>query len=168
MIASAPDKNESAPAFSADGKSLYYLSNRSGDDQLWRVSVAGGSAEQVTRAPGGISGFLLSPTGDRVALWADRPVGAKTLDDTKPAALPSAGTGRVYDQLFARHWDAWSDGQRSQIFVMPLSGGKAVSVMGALVGDSPSKPFGGAEEIAWSADGRTLFFALREIGRAHV
>src|SRR3546814_1220055 len=48
---------------------------------------------------------------------------------------------------------------------MPLSGGKAVSVMGALVGDSPSKPFGGAEEIAWSADGRTLFFALREAGR---
>src|SRR3546814_12213582 len=53
MIASAPDKNESAPAFSADGKSLYYLSNRSGDDQLWRVSVAGGSAEQVTRAQNG-------------------------------------------------------------------------------------------------------------------
>lgn len=37
--------------------------------------------------------------------------------------------------------------------------------MGALVGDSPSKPFGGAEEIAWSADGKTLFFALREAGR---
>ncbi len=38
MIASVADKNESAPAFSADGKSLYYLSNQSGDDQLWRVA----------------------------------------------------------------------------------------------------------------------------------
>lgn len=165
LIASSPDHNESAPAFSPDGASLYYLSNASGDDQLWRVPAAGGDATQVTKAPGGISGFLLSPGGDKVALWADRPVGAKTLDDAKSAAPPSAGTGRVYDQLFVRHWDSWADGQRSQIFVMPLGGGKAVSVMGQLVGDSPSKPFGGAEEIAWSRDGRTLFFALREAGR---
>ena len=165
LIASSPDHNESAPAFSPDGASLYYLFNASGDDQLWRVPAAGGDATQVTKAPGGISGFLLSPGGDKVALWADRPVGAKTLDDAKSAAPPSAGTGRVYDQLFVRHWDSWADGQRSQIFVMPLGGGKAVSVMGQLVGDSPSKPFGGAEEIAWSRDGRTLFFALREAGR---
>ena len=165
LIASSPDHNESAPAFSPDGASLYYLSNASGDDQLWRVPAAGGDATQVTKAPGGISGFLLSPGGDKVALWADRPVGAKTLDDAKSAAPPSAGTGRVYDQLFVRHWDSWADGQRSQIFVMPLGGGKAVSVMGQLVGDSPSKPFGGAEEIAWSRDGRNLFFALREAGR---
>jgi dipeptidyl aminopeptidase/acylaminoacyl peptidase len=34
-----------------------------------------------------------------------------------------------------------------------------------LVGDSPSKPFGGGEELAWSADGRTLYFTLREGGR---
>lgn len=165
LIASSPDHNESAPAFSPDGASLYYLFNASGDDQLWRVPAAGGDATQVTKAPGGISGFLLSPGGEKVALWADRPVGAKTLDDAKPAPPPSAGTGRVYDQLFVRHWDSWADGQRSQIFVMPLGGGKAVSVMGQLVGDSPSKPFGGAEEIAWSRDGRTLFFALREAGR---
>ena len=165
MIASLPDKNESAPAFSTDGRSLYYLSNRSGEDQLWRVVVQDGKSEQVTKAPGGISGFLLSPAGDRVALWADRPVGAKTLDDVKAAPPPTAGTGRVYDQLFVRHWDTWADGQRSQIFVMPLDGGNAVSVMGALVGDSPSKPFGGAEEIAWSVDGKTLFFTLREAGR---
>ncbi|MGC4249978.1 MAG: S9 family peptidase [Sphingobium sp.] len=165
MIASVPDRNEASPAFSADGASLYFLSNATGDDQLWRVALTGGQAEQVSKAPGGISGYLLSPDGQKVALWADRPVGAKTLDDVKPTDPPGAGTGRVYEQLFVRHWDTWSDGQRSQLFVMPISGGKAVSVMGGLVGDSPSKPFGGAEEIAWSKDGKTLFFALREAGR---
>ena len=169
LIASSPDHNESAPAFSPDEATLYYLSDASGDNQLWRVPLTGGDPVQLTKAAGGLSGFLLSPAGDKVALWADRPVGAKTIDDVKPATPPGAGTGRVYDQLFARHWDNWADGQRSQIFVMPLdqpgSGGKAVSVMGGLIGDSPSKPFGGAEEIAWSPDGKTLFFALREAGR---
>lgn len=170
MIASTPDKNEASPSFSADGTALYFMSNASGDDQLWRVALSAGQPErmqpeQISRAPGGIAGYLLSPDGQKVALWADRPVGAKTLDEVKPADPPGAGAGRVYEQLFVRHWDTWSDGQRSQIFVMPLAGGSAVSVMGGLVGDSPSRPFGGAEEIAWSADGKTLFFALREAGR---
>lgn len=165
LIASAPDKNEAAPIFSPDGSSLYYQSNASGDDQLWRVALAGGAPVQVSKAPGGISGFLLSPDGSKVALWADRPVGAKTIDDVKPEAGKDAGSGRVYGKLFVRHWDTWADGQRSQIFVMPLSGGPAVSVMGDLVGDAPSKPYGGAEELAWSKDGRTIFFTLREAGR---
>ena len=165
LIASVPDKNEASPVFSADGSALYYVSNASGDDQLWRAPIAGGQPVQISKAPGGISGFLLNPQGDKVALWAHRPVGARTIDDVKAPTPPSAGSGRVYDQLFVRHWDTWSDGQRSQIFVMPVAGGKAVSVMGGLVGDSPSKPFGGAEELAWSADGKTLFFTLREAGR---
>ena len=164
-IASLADKNEGSPVFSPDGSALYFQSDASGDDQLWRVALSGGDPVQISRAPGGISGFLLSPDGANVALWADRPVGAKTLDDQKADAPADAGSGRVYDQLFVRHWDKWSDGQRSQIFVMPVAGGPAVSVMGDLVGDAPSKPFGGAEEIAWSRDGRTLFFALREAGR---
>ena len=164
-IASVADKNEASPVFSPDGSALYFQSDASGDDQLWRVALSGGDPVQISRAPGGISGFLLSPDGAKVALWTDRPVGAKTLDDQKPDAPADTGSGRVYDQLFVRHWDKWADGQRSQIFVMPVAGGPAVSVMGDLVGDAPSKPFGGAEEIAWSRDGRTLFFALREAGR---
>src|SRR6185369_13946453 len=43
--------------------------------------------------------------------------------------------------------------------------GNGAPLTGALVGDTPSKPMGGAEEIAFSPDGRTVFFALREAGR---
>ena len=169
MIASKPDKNETSPTFSPDGKWLYYLSNESGDDQLWRVAIAGGTPSQLSDAKDGIAGFKIAPTGDKAAVWADRPVGAKTLADVKPDAKPEDGSARIYDKMFVRHWDAWSDGQRSQIFVMPLTGGtdarNAISVMGGLEGDTPSKPFGGSEEIAWVPDGKTLYFALREAGR---
>ena len=165
LIASAPDTNEASPVFSPDGTALYFQSDASGDDQLWRVALAGGQPVQISKARGGISGFLLSPDGSKVALWADRPVGAKTIDDVKPDAPKEAGSARVYEQLFVRHWDTWADGQRSQIFVMPVVGGPAVSVMGGLVGDSPSKPYGGTEELSWSRDGKTIFFTLREAGR---
>ncbi len=172
-IASAPDKSEHDPHFSADGKSLYYLSNASGSDQLWRVALPGGAPEQLTRLGTDIAGYAIAPSGDRLAVWADRKLDCSDFDCTGPSAAPPAppgGSGRVYDQLFIRHWDTWAEpNTRSRIFVLPMADGKpsgaGVPVATTLVGDAPSKPFGGAEEMAWSPDGRTLFFALREAGR---
>ena len=162
------EAEETDPAFGPDGN-LYFLSNRKGDvSAVWRVSMAGGPATQVT-GDYDLSGFEISPKGDAILVWADKPVGAASLDAKQPEKPKDAGSGRTYDQLFVRHWDTWADGQRSQLFVIPLAAGKAPglghAVEGALVGDTPSKPFGGREEIAWSPDGKTIYFALREAGR---
>ena len=165
-IASTPDHNEHEPSFSADSRTLFYLSDASGSEQLWRVGLAGAAPEQVTKLPVDVGGYLLSPKGDRVALWADRSTDCADLACASAAAKPAGGSGRTYDQLFVRHWDTWAtQGERSRLYVMPLAGGAAVSVVGPLVGDTPSKPDGGSDQIAWSADGQTLFFALREAGR---
>ena len=169
-IASAPDKNEHDPRFSADGRSLYYLSDASGGDQIWRVALPTGKPEQVTSFASDVGGFLLSPADDRLAVWADKNLRCRDFNCADVKAAPSGGSGRSFDQLFARHWDTWAQpGVRSRIFVFPMLGGKPVgggaAVTGALIGDTPSKPFGGAEEVAWSRDGKTLFFTLREAGR---
>lgn len=162
------DAEESDPAFGPDG-ALYFLSNRKdGVNAVWRATMAGGTPTQVTGAFD-LSGFKISPRGNAILVWADRPVGATSLDARVPDKAKDAGSGRTYDQLFVRHWDSWTDGQRSQLFVLPLAGGKAAgpgrAIEGALVGDSPSKPMGGGEELAWSRDGSTVYFALREAGR---
>ena len=47
-IASQPQYNEHDARFSADGRWLYYLSNASGSDQIWRVQLPSGTAEKVT------------------------------------------------------------------------------------------------------------------------
>ncbi len=170
-VASAPDKNEHDPRFSADGRWLYYLSNASGSDQLWRVALPGGAPEQVTSLATDIGGFMLAPTGDRTAIWADRNLACADFNCANvPAAERGKGSARVYDETFVRHWDAWVEpGVRSRIFTFPMVGGKpqgaGVPVARGLVGDAPSKPFGGAEEVSFSADGKTLFFTLREAGR---
>ena len=167
-FASLADAEERDAAFGADG-ALYFLSDRKGGKSaVWRVAMAGGAATQVT-GDYDLAGFKLSPAGNAILVWADRPVGAASLDVVKPDVPKEQGSGRTYDQMFVRHWDAWADGQRSQLFVIPLANGRAVgpghAIEGALVGDTPSKPFGGGEEIAWSRDGRTVYFALREAGR---
>ncbi len=167
-FASLPDAEESDAAFGPDGQ-LYFLSDRKGGKSaVWRVGMGGGAAVQVT-GDYDLAGFKVSPTGGAILVWADRPVGAASLDAVKPKPAPDQGSARVYDQLFVRHWDAWADGQRSQLFVIPLADGRAAgpghAIEGALVGDTPSKPQGGGEEVAWSRDGRTIYFALREAGR---
>ena len=131
--------------------------------------VPGAAPVQVTTLPVDISGFKVSADGSRLVVWADRP----DCPDLACAAasLPAkpGGSGVAYDEIFVRHWDTWAEpGARSRIYAFPLSGGKVAGperrVTGTLTGDSPSKPFGGGEEIAVSADGRTVYFALREGG----
>jgi dipeptidyl aminopeptidase/acylaminoacyl peptidase len=159
---------DSDPAFGPNGQ-LYFLSNgNSGKTTVWRIAMTGGEALQVTEDYD-LAGFKVSPTGDSILVWTDRPVGAESLDAMKIKPEPDQGSARIYDRLFVRHWDRWADGQRSQLFVIPMVNGRATgpghAIEGELIGDSLQKPQGSGEQIAWSRDGSTVYFALREAGR---
>lgn len=168
LVAEA-DVNETAPQFSPDGTIVYFQSDKGGDDAVWSVPVAGGTPKRLTDFKGGMGGFRVAPTGDKLLVFADRRPGAPSLEPAMVKKDANAGNARTYDQMFVRHWASWADGTRSQIFVLPLTPegapGNGIAIEGGLVGDSPSKPFGGAEEVSWSPDGKTVYFALREAGR---
>jgi dipeptidyl aminopeptidase/acylaminoacyl peptidase len=173
-VADAPGKNETSPAFGPDG-ALYFLSDASGSDQLWRIAVGDGStpATQVTSEKADVAGFKLSPDGRRLLVWGDVPreCTAFGCDAKEKGALVGPGSGRHYKDGvgFVRHWDQWeTPGTHSRPFVFDLVDGKATggrAVDGSLIGDTPSKPFGGGEELAWGADSRTIFFTLRKADR---
>ncbi|HEV7271432.1 S9 family peptidase [Pseudoxanthomonas sp.] len=169
-----------SPAFSPDGKTVYFLSAKSGTQQLYALPVAGGAPRQLTDFALDIASYKLSPDGTRVLFstdtFADCKAGSnqdvfactkKKLDDT--AARKTSGV--VYDGLFVRHWDTWADGRRSRLFVAALPEGKAkpvataTSLTDSLDGDAPSKPFGGADEYAWSPDGASVVAAIRVAGK---
>lgn len=158
-----PQKDENEPQIV--GSTVYF----SMDDAIWSVSVTGGTPRKLTGFTGGFNGFKVAPTGDRLVVWADRLPGAPSLEQPLVKKRADAGVGRTYDKLFVRHWDTWADGTRQQLFVLPLTAagasGNGKAVVGALVGDTPSRPFGGGEEVSWSPDGKTLYFAMREAGR---
>ena len=167
--------NVNSPSFSPDGKTVYFLSAKSGTQQLYAMPLVGGAPRQLTAFALDVASYKVSPDGTRLLFStdtfadckADFACTKKRLDDT--AAKKSSGV--VYDGLFVRHWDTWADGRRSRLFVAALPEGKAKPVASAtsltdrLDGDAPSKPFGGADEYTWSPDGASVVAAIRVAGK---
>ena len=157
-----------SPRWSPDGAHLYFLSTRSGSPQVWRLAMARGEAEPVTELPLDVATLTVSPDGTQLAVSMEVFIECDTLRCTAQrleARANDAATGRLYDSVFVRHWDTWEDGRRSHIFVVPTKGGTPVDVMAGVDGDSPSVPFGGAEEFAFTPDGRGIVFTARVAGR---
>ena len=154
---------DSAPRWAPDGRGIYFLSTRSGSSQVWYLPLeGGGEARQVTRLPLDVGGFVLSPDGQALAVALEVFVDCADLACTVDRlAAPKAGSGQLYDRIFVRHWDTWSDGRRQHLFVLPVAGGAPIDVTAGLDGDAPSKPFGGMEEVAFTPDGKALVFSAR-------
>ncbi len=167
--------NVNTPVFSADGKTVYFLSAKSGSQQLYAIPSAGGEPKQLTDLPVDVGGYKLSPDGKRVALALEAFVDCKSdlactkkrLDDT--GARKSSGV--LYDKIFVRHWDTWADGRLNRVFAATLPQGKekpvkTATLIGAdVIGDVPSKPFGDTGEFAWSPDGNAFVLSARKADR---
>ena len=165
-------ENDNAPQWSSDGRHLYFLSARSGSMQVWRLATGGGEAEQVTDLPLDVGSFRVAPDGARLAVSMDVFPDCADLACTT-GRLKEIGTaqttGKIHERIFVRHWDAWSDGRISQLFVMPVSNGLAsepVSVTASLDADVPSKPFGDSSDYTFSPDSSKLVFSTRIKGRS--
>ena len=165
----------SAPSLSADGQTVYFLSGKNGSQQLYAMPLAGGEPRQLTAFALDVGSYRVSPDDARVAFsvdaFADCAADFACTASKLEARRADKATGVVYDQLFVRHWDKWSDGRRSQLFLadLPASGAavsSASALSAALAGDIPSKPFGGADDYVWSPDGTSVVASVRIAGNS--
>lgn len=62
--------DDSSPRFAPDGRSVFFLSTRSGVAQIYQIALDGGEARQVTHLPQGAGVFDLSPNGKTLAFSA--------------------------------------------------------------------------------------------------
>ena len=168
--------NVNSPTFSNDGRILYFLSAKGGSQQLYAMPAAGGEPRQLTGFALDVDTYQLSPDGTRLAFsaatfaecGADLACTRRKLDER----AADKASGRTYDQLFARHWDTWSDGRRNRLFLatLPAAGAAPIAsaslLSGALDGDIPGKPFGDAGDYTWSPDGGHVVASVRVAGRA--
>jgi dipeptidyl aminopeptidase/acylaminoacyl peptidase len=163
---------DSSPRWAPDSRTLYFLSTRSGSQQVWRVVLTGAEARRVTDFPLEVGSFRVSPLGKSLAVSMEVFPDCPTLSCTRErleARAKAKADWRLYDRLFARHWDRWSDGTRSHLFTVPADAPipttSAADVMRGFDADVPGKPFGTDEDFAFSPDGGMLVFSARNAGR---
>ena len=112
--------NNAAPEWSSDGRKIYFLSDRSGSMQVWRMNAAGGDATQITGSGGGegvpdVEGFGVSP--DEKHIWWVQAVQTARRKSSDVYEDMDKSKARIYDDLMARHWDYWDEGSYRHIFI---------------------------------------------------
>ena len=179
----------SSPVFAEhDAERIYFLAPGGRNSQgmqvftgivLQRMGRAWlAQTKQVTRLNRSIDGFKVAPDGQGVAVFADVPRECEVFVCRERDAryAPGPGTGKLYDgeDGFVRHWDQYeTPGVYSRVFIFPIEGGRTtgpgVAADGpagenALTGDTPLRPFGGLEDLAWSPGGDALYFVAKQAG----
>lgn len=160
-LTDTPEKENEA-VWRPDGKKIGYVSTVTGEPQLWEINPDGSSPVQISKIKDGISGFKYAPDMKHLLY-----IGTVKLDQDvhdKYPDLPLANA-RLYDDLMYRHWDSWSDGTYQHIFVASYGEAGLSNIIDLQKGekfDSPLKPFGGSEQIAWSPDGKTVAYTCKK------
>ena len=155
------------PRWSRDGKGIFFLSSRSGSQQVWRLDLGGGEPEAVTDLPLSVDALKVSPDG-KFLVFSMAVFPGKSPDETRKILderEKRKASGMTYERLFVRHWDTWEDGTRNHLFVYPLPSGPVRDIMPEMAADCPSKPFGGPEEFAIHPDGSVIVFSAKDVGR---
>ena len=164
VMLTGKDENAASPTWSVDGTALWYLSDRSGSDQLWKMDVAAGHAVQVSDIADGIAGYGVAPSGDKAYYLKRVPVEKRLSADIYPDM--AASKARIYDDLMARHWDYWDEGNYLHIFVADLKDGKLAEGVDILAGepwDAPMAPYFDGSEIAWNHAGTQLAYTCKKM-----
>ena len=153
--------SESQPTWIKNGQKLAYLSNESGTSQVWEMNPDGTDRHPLTNYADGIEGFAFSPDGQKL-LFISQVKTVKSTADKYPD-LPQA-SGIIVDDLMYKHWDEWVT-TAPHPFVADFDGTGISNVRDLLEGEpyeSPMKPFGGIEQLAWSTDSKSIAYTCRK------
>ena len=152
-------KGESNVVWTKDGK-LRFLSSESGSSQIWEMNADGSGRKQLTNYDGDIEGFAFSPDESKVLFVSQVKTVASTAD--KYPDLPKA-TGRIITDLMYKHWDEWVT-TAPHPFVADFNKGleNITDILEGEPYESPMKPFGGMEQLAWSPDGKQIAYTCRK------
>jgi dipeptidyl aminopeptidase/acylaminoacyl peptidase len=160
QITSTKESENAAKWIKNDAK-IAFLSSESGSSQIWEMNSDGSGRTQITDREGGINDFVFSPDGTKILFVADVKYGEYTADVYPD--LPKA-TGKIVDDLMYKHWDEWVE-TVPHPFVADFDGTQIASEVDLLQGEpfeSPMKPFGGIEQLAFSPDSKTIAYTCRK------
>jgi dipeptidyl aminopeptidase/acylaminoacyl peptidase len=154
--------HDSSPVWSPDGKSIAFLSSRSGDSQVYLLSTDGGEAHPLTKLSTGADMVKWSPDGKTIAFTSSVYPDCKDDDcNSKRDAEKekSKVKAHVAEHLLYRHWTHWNDGKRSHLFVVSADGSGAPRDLTAGADyDIPPDERSGPGDFNFSPDGKEICF----------
>ncbi len=124
--------NESAPAFSPDGKQLAFVAQRDDDKapQLYLMPLEGGEARRLTTLGSGVQSPKWFADGRRIAfvsrVFADLPLAeqGKRIEERTASKM----TGRAWDAGPVSAWDQLLDERQFHVFSVDLQGGEPAAL----------------------------------------
>jgi len=178
------DQDADRPRWAPDGKRFAFLSNKEGGSQVWvaEFDVAQGTAafpRRVTFLATEADGELWSPDGKYILFTSnvypacgDVPEAEANCNQQKlKEAEQSKVKALVFDHLLYRHWNAFKEGKRTHLFVIPAEGPRFVKdYSGPHIDDHPLDltpgdydapvfSLGGQDDYAFSPDGQEICYA---------
>jgi dipeptidyl aminopeptidase/acylaminoacyl peptidase len=162
----ATPPGESGGHWAPDGKSYLYLSAAEGGTQVWvrGFDSASGTpsvaATKITSVSTEADGAIWSPDGKNIVFISE--VFPGCMDDacnkfSEEERAKSKVKAMVFEHLLFRHWNHYTSGKRSHLFVVSAEGGVAKDLT---PGDHDVPPFslGGQDPYAISPDGKEVAF----------
>src|SRR6516162_8265676 len=154
--------HDSSPVWSPDGSTIAFLSSRSGEAQVYLLSLEGGEAQRLTKLSTGAGLVKWSPGGKTIAFTSSVYPDCKDdecnqkRDEEKEKNKVKA---HVAEHLLYRLWTHWNEGKRSHLFVIPADGSTAPRDLtpGADF-DVPPDERGGPGDINFSPDSKEICF----------
>ena len=151
------------PRWSPDSKQIYYVSNRDGSMQVWRMDADGANARQISHLSTEAGGILLSPDGKKIVFisnvypdcGSDDACNKKRIDEDAKSKVKA----RIYTSLLYRHWTEWQSKRRQHIMAMN-SDGSDVKDLTPGVHDAPPFSLGGPDDYAISPDSTEVAFSM--------
>src|SRR5438128_2146631 len=162
---------DSSPKWSPDGKTIAFLSARSGDSQVYVLSMDGGEEYPLTKISTGVDIVKWSPDGKTLAFTSSvypdcvsRASGSPNNDDEcnkkrKYEKEKNKVKAHVAEHLLYRHWTHWNEGPRAHLFVIaPDGSGEAKDLTAGANYDVPPDQRGEESDINFSPDAKEICF----------
>lgn len=153
--------SEVEPTWIKGGSKIAFLTATSGSMQIWEMNPDGSERKQLSSYEGSIEGFKFSPDESKVLFISQVKYGQRTSDIYPDLDKAS---GKVINDLMYKHWDEWVE-NIPHPFVASFDGnqvGAATDILKDEPYESPMKPFGGIEQLAWSNDSKQIAYTCRK------
>lgn len=165
----AIDANAYLPAYSPNGQQIAFMSNRSGNNDIWVINRDGSGLRQLTTSQGSDQSPTWSPSGTQIAFTSDR----ASTNKPKLYVMNADGSGQQSLPTSVSHVDkpTWAPAPYNEIaFTGDVPGGYDIHVYDLETRTTRKVTFGEGtnESPSYSASGKHIAFQSTRAGRLQI